>query len=365
MTEHRQKILSCGKEVLGNPNYNQDKLEELLTAIISKTSKAGTIFRIDARGYTESGNEGKSTIITATLDMANSRIIVRIRLSGNSESWVADIYFKRTTQRNIPAFFSEVKKAAKSVCEKENERYLSPDNIQSAPAPVLAVQVGSQDLPADGETTALPPKKQRRKKTITSSVITDRMMLEILKGWEKNYASIRKIGQPEFWGIISPLGIGANRLMVLKFLEKRGIVSVSLPVKRKPVVELTQLGIDMLAEYKQQLEVEKLEAEKTAQLEKALTFPEKSLSSLKKLNSLQLLYLHLNEKELAEKEAVQKIAELQASIVKEEKHLTEIRASQKKDVKEIKRLISLINPDNLTELIEIATRSAGQKDVKK
>lgn len=363
MAKYRQKISSCSKEVSGNPNYDQDKLEELLTAIISRTSKASTNFRIDARGYTESGNEGKSTIITAVLDMANSRIIVRIRVGGHSESWIADIYFKRTTQKNIPAFYNEVKKAAKAVCEKENQGHSLPNKIQSAPAP--AVQVVSQDVSADSEDTALPPKKQRRKKTITSSVITDRMMLEILKGWEKNYASIRKIGQPEFWGIISPLGIGANRLMVLKFLEKRGIVSVSLPVKRKPVVELTQLGIDMLAEYKQQLEVEKLEAEKTAQLEKALTFPEKSLSSLKRLNSLQLLYLQLNKKELAEKEVQQEIAELQVAIGKAEKRLAEIQASQKKDVKEIKRLISLINPDNLAELIEVATRSAGHKDVKK
>lgn len=357
MAEYRQKISSCGKEVLDNPNYSQDRLEELLTAIISKTSRAGTNFRNDARGYTESGNEGKNTVITATLDMANSRIIVRIRLSGHSESWIVDIYFKRTTQKNIPAFFGEVKKAAKAVCEEENEKHLSADKIQGAAVSVLAVQNENQEVPADNVATELPSKKQRKKKTITSSVITDRMILEILKSWEKNYISIRKMSQPEFWGILSPLGIRANRLMVLKFLKKRGVINVFLPVKRKPVVELTQLGIDMLTEHKQQLEMEKLEAEKATQLQEVLDFPRQSLHSLKKIHKLRTLYIQHEKRETAKKEVMQKILFHRAEVDKGEKELLEIDAADAKCLNEIAKLISLINIGKLEELIKTAEKT--------
>ena len=360
MDENRQRIAKCSKEASKNPNYDQCKLEDLLSAIISKTSVSGTKLRNEVQGYTESAIAAKSTKISVGRDSERSSIIVRIQLVGHSEKWILHSFLKKDIQQNVLIFLDEMKKAAQAVCAEEDEKRILPDKGQGegVPGPSPDEGVGVQGSASNDDIPKSQPKKRRQRRT--ASIVTDKVILEILESWMKNSAGVKKMHQAEFWDIISSLGITINRLLVLSLLKKKGIVDVSLPIKRKPMVEITQLGIDILEDHKRQLRAEKLEEEKKESLQKALEFPGQFLSSLKKLQYLRVLCTQYEEREAAKKKVMRKIADLQVELSKQEKELSEMETANRKCIDTMQRSISLVDLNNIDALIEVAEKSAQQ-----
>jgi hypothetical protein len=352
MADTRQEITRCASK---NDNYKQDRLEDLLSAIISKTSSAGTKFsRIEVDGYVDSGAiKVAKTKIRVAEDVANFRMIVRIQMIGFIEIWTVSVYVNRWPPKKIKSLCKEIREASKLVCEEENQKYASPDEGQGAPGP--SPDPDPEGSGADGNDGAAspPPKKKRKQITRASSIITEEAVLEILEKWRDLYVGAKKIYQTEFWEILSLLGIDINRLSVLNFLGKKGFIRV-VPIRQKPQVEMTQLGSDLMEKHHQQLEAEKSAAEEKERLQKALAFPGEFLSFLKEFQELQAAFAELEKLKTDEKEIPRQIEALQ-------KRLTDIGPAKKKCSETIERLLSQVNKEKIAELAETAERSA-QKD---
>lgn len=354
MGDNRQKISSCSKEVSNNPNYDQGKLEELLCGIISKTSGSGTLFRVEVLDYTESDKPGESTKVEVGRDMARSSVTVQTQLAGHSEKWMAHIFLKKDFQKKALAFSNEIKKAAQSICEENNQKHASPDGGQGIPAPLPIPKPEGLGTSGDDGAAAPQPKKQRKKRIMAAAVVTDKVMLEILERCLRATGGVPRIDQREFWDIIAPLGIATSRISVLAILRKKGVVNVLMPVKRKPIVEITQFGIDMLEAHKQQLESEKLGSEEKKRLQKALAFPGKFLSLLKECQDLLSAYAELEKLKVAEVDIPRQITALQED-------LANIEPAKKKCLEKIEVLISQINLGKVAELVEIAEKAVEKK----
>lgn len=334
MSEIKHRITFCSKEVARKSSYNQDKLEELINSIISKTSGSEAKFRIEVESYTESNKESKAAKITVGRDMARSSITLQIQLIGYSEIWMVHIYLKKDMQKKASIFFNEMKRFSQYICAEENKAHLlvNPENQNSKS--ISGSKVENLSKAASKTAIEVQPKK-RRKKIITSSVVTDDVILSILKSWDKHHAGIKKIYLKEFRDILSSLAIVINVLMVVRFLENKGIVK-TIPIERKPMIEMTEVGMDIINESKEQLAAEKLETEKTRYLQLALKFPAQSLSQLRVL---------------------QNIFDLQAQITEYEKELARIEEEKNKCLEDLRKKILSINPDNLSKLIETAENS--------
>lgn len=334
MSEIKHRITFCSKEVARKSNYNQNKLEELINSIISKTSGSEAKFRIEVESYTESDKESKAVKIIVGRDMASSSITLQIQLIGYSEIWMIHIYLKKDMQKKASIFFNEMKRFSQYICTEENKAHLSLNPESQNSEAVSESKVESLGRAVSKAAIEVQPKK-RRKKIITSSVVTDDVILSILKSWDRDHAGIKKIYLREFRDILSALAIFINVLMVVRFLENKGIVK-TIPIERKPMIEMTEVGIDILNEHKEQLAAEKLEAEKTRYLQSALKFPAQSLSQLR---------------------ALQNILDLQAKISGYEKELIRINGEKDKCFQELRKIILSINPDSLSKLVETAENS--------
>lgn len=351
-----QQIAECSKDVSRHPNFKRDELEKMLTAIIGETSKKDVTFRIKVEQYTESTKPAKETTIAVWLDKARSVIVVQIQLFGFIEKWKVDVCLKKDLQKNPSTFLVDMENAAKAVCTEENKKHSSLDRKKEV-APVQKTEepgVGTTCVVA----TTVPQPKEKKRRRKTASFITNEVILEILESWMKRG---KRIHQAELWSIISKLCITINRISVLRLLQKKSLVDVIQIKQQRPQVEIAQLGLDLLSGQQKQVAEEELKTKKKEQLQKMLDYPKIALTQLKKLQSLQSEYAQLEQIKVEKETGIKRIADLQAEINQQKEGLIRIEAMERKQLKEIKRLLALIDPNKLAGLIEIAEKSVRQK----
>jgi hypothetical protein len=353
MTQH---ITKFGKTVAKHTNFKKAELEKLLTEIIGGTSESGTNFKnIEVRDRTESPHPAKSTKIKVDPRDKSSQIItLRIQLVGCTEIWVIDILSKQTMDQK--KFHGEIRKSSAAFCAEEGKRYLSEAKMQKTPTSPTPSSVE-----ASADNIATPQPKEKRTRRNASSLIPDELILEILLSWMQLSKGVETIDQREFWGIALSLGVAKKDIQtVLAILKRKGVIE-EIPIKFKPQIKIAQLGLDLLDKQKKQAEAEKLEAEKSEHLQKARTFPMRALSPLKKVRDLQSENARLEETREIKATLIEKIANLRAELLEQEKELARIEARERNHFEEFVRVISLTDPKRIAELIEIAKKSIRQK----
>jgi len=237
-----QQKITPNKVFSGHENYRKLKLEEIFTEIISKTSSADIGFRIEPEDYSDSTVTHRSTKIhVARYNKSRSMIPVVIQLENLCEKWLFSIYLKKGVQSNAQEFHKEVRDAAAAFCEKEKavkqkRKDLLLSKEQQKPNLPIERKAESSDIGEKKESVVVvvsQEKKKRKKFRRASSVMNDELVLEILQAWMKRSSGLKIIDQKEFWKILQDLGITISRVSVLRFLEKREIVKVSVPGERR------------------------------------------------------------------------------------------------------------------------------------
>lgn len=347
-----QRITSVSKEISKNPSFNKTRLEELLTAIFSKTSYPNTPFNNSVEDYSESSKKAEVNNICVKQNANSSRFLLRIQLVGNSTIWIVNMTFHNSIQGNISGFFKELRAAAALVCEEENKKL-----------PLVVVDTKEETLPPNPETkdeglnpdevaktvTKIPGIK-KRKRVRTASIITDKVIIEILEAWKKHSGGIHRISQREFGTIVSKLGITISNNLLVAFLKKKGVVNV-ISIERRPDVELTTIGIGMLEKRKEKLALEELETKKIKRMEEVVGFAKKSLSPLCALQKQRNMFIRLDELAIAEKNAEEKIIELRNEILRLEGVLTKINVARKSYFEKIRKIGDSVDHAIIDELI--------------
>ncbi len=344
MNKTTQKIGSVSKDAFKKPSFNKAKLEEIITTIISRTSYSNTSFTNSINDYSESSKRAKINKITIKQDSNNSRFLLRIQLVGDNIIWIVTTTFHNNIQGNIQGFFKELREAAKSVCEEENKKLPIP-----SPPP-------SPDTKDKDSNPTDTPKGKRKKGVRTASVITDEVILKILKIWMKHSGGVQKISQREFGTIVSKMGIEIKNNLLVTFLKKKGVVNV-ISIARRPIVEISMAGIEMLEKHEKHLDAEKLEAEKIKHMKKMLGFAKKSLPTIHVVKNQKNIFARLDELEIAEKSAAQKIIACQQEILRQEAVLTKIGVARKDYFEKMRKLGTSVDHAIVDELIETAEDS--------
>jgi hypothetical protein len=342
MTENpTQKIAATVKEVAGNPNYDKERLESLINSIISETSESNTKFRIEVDGLTESPYQTKSLRITDFKhDILGSRITLKIQLAGQNEKWLVSIYLKKDlhSKKASAKFLKEARNAARALCDEENKRLAAQKQKAAAPADPAA------DHPSDKKAEGVEPKKRIK----ISSLITTKVIAQIVRVWMEKYSGRKKLIQKELWKVLEGTAVSdANRISVLNFLEKQGVVKKTTPIPRQSFVELTNKAFTILEENKKQEEEERLAAEKAKLTREALAFSGKSLSSLKSLQAIFTLQAEVDDIRAQKAEIAKQILGL-------EQVLEKLEQSEAIRTEKIEKAVRSIQTGKLAVLIETA-----------
>ena len=217
---------------------------------------------------------------------------------------------------------------------------------------------GAPDAP--GKSADVPQTKtERKRRRKTSAIITEDVMGDILERWMRKVGN-KKVSQREFWNILPSSLAKINRQVVVSFLQKKGVVVV-VKFPRRPQLEITQSGMELLEKHKQLCERREREKEGEILTQKTLEFPRKTLSLLKRIAELQATYIRLSAIRSEKEAIVKRIKEFRDELVVQEALLGKVEAREKEVAAKIERLVFDLSQNKVAELIEIAEKSASQE----
>ena len=350
MAKERQSGLTYSSDLEASASYEKDELalEELLNAVIAKTSAAGKRIRKNVFEFTR-GAKSQRTTIEITAKSQESKIVAAVRLAGSSVIWKIRISFSPKIGVGFRAFSDEVKNAAKAIVVEENEKIVLPEG-GPIPPPKPVDEGGVDDEGSDDGSIGdgdVPPVPKRKKggRASTAAAIPREAVLEILSAWMKKFGP-SKITQTEFWKLIEPFSFTLNRITVRNFFERRGLVVVTFPAARHTHLELTPASLAMSKEHERRLEETKLEAKKAERLQSIIEFAKRSQSALETLQAMLAVDAEFRELDVSEKEITKKISALQTE-------LAIIAQKRKKLQNRSRELHSSADADKIAGLLEI------------
>ena len=166
MAKERQSGLTYSSDLEASASYEKDELalEELLNAVIAKTSAAGKRIRKNVFEFTR-GAKSQRTTIEITAKSQESKIVAAVRLAGSSVIWKIRISFSPKIGVGFRAFSDEVKNAAKAIVVEENEKIVLPEG-GPIPPPKPVDEGGVDDEGSDDGSIGdgdVPPVPKRKK----------------------------------------------------------------------------------------------------------------------------------------------------------------------------------------------------------
>lgn len=363
----KSQHVNCERKKAGGKTFNQGEMDRLLTAIIAKTAFANTSFKIEVADMNESPHPGKKFGIRVLMYNGDSRIRIKIRLPGTCEWWNLNLWLTREILSNVFKFHDEVRQAAEDFCEAENAAI----KVEK-PAVALPSKPGDQiDQEDDSETgreeagvsASAPIEFKRKTRTMATKIITDEMEAKILVDWMNYTAGGKNISQREFMQRFYPSTLKGKILPVslVGYLEKKGIIKVTVPVPRKPMLEMLEAGFQIIENYKRQQEAEELRQREEVLIDEALEFPGKTLPLLRRVAKLQEAQLECQVAIDSREEVATEISRLEKELEAARKLLVQKAAAVLKAEEDFRNLFSKIDPKKLGELIELAESAKKQK----
>ena len=123
VTQIKQVIGKVSKTVLKNPHFDKDYLDDVVTKIIARTSRAQTSFRLEVAGFSHSAFTAKEMKIRVEKALDAFKIILRIQQIGLEEFWEVVLFTKGGTPKQRDAFCKEVRNSAALECSARNDAY--------------------------------------------------------------------------------------------------------------------------------------------------------------------------------------------------------------------------------------------------
>ena len=353
MSRTKKACILCNPEFLKNNHYVEceSELIRLIKEILSKTSvKNLESKKIKVIDFTESSKKADRTDIKVSLDKNSKLTTILILLRSYSEFWEITINPNKYIWENTDIFFSEIKEAADAICKEENENLPLPGDEKKIPTPPPDTNAGREDSGPAAVNSSIKPRKKR---IVTSSIITDEEILKIFLSWMKHTGGVQRISQREFREVISKLGITIAVQMLVNFLFKKGLVSV-ISANRKPIIEIASAGIDILKEHERKLELERQKEEDARLLQEKLDFAKDSLSVLRVVENQQTISARLKEVRIAEKTIIQKLTALQKELAEQTERLSTVREARLTYLEKLENSTSPVDWNEVKRLTRIA-----------
>lgn len=347
-SELNELIVAPELEKLPCMQRDKAKLQELVSIIIADHDSP----RHEVRDYSHSAiTVTKTRVVAEKYDYANSRMSVKIQLEGCSEKWLIDIYRPKEARDDIKGFAQAIKQAAARLHEKYKRG-------EDAPA-VIPEDAGASALEAtEKEVLEMSISKKVAGRRKTSDVLNEDVVLELLECCLERGGSLRTVDNAFLTEEIRKRGIDCNPLLAVKYLEKRGLISIK-PVPRRPQLIVTAAGYSMVLAFQQRLLQEQKEAEKLELQQEVLKFATKAQPLLREIKSIIILREMSAAVQGREKEQAKHIEKLRIELLAEEKKLEDLKTEKQKYLNRISEQVSGLNEKKLQQLLELAEKASS------